>query len=221
MDHDCWNDCASLFTPKRILGNVGRPRSGQLSAIRLLTEDGLSAVHVSDGCRTASDKSRSGKLRPLAANWLAPGPFHADIVAQSPFVRNGSTMTEAGGKRTLAFVGDQLPMEDARQFNIRDADGRLLCPACGFPSFANETPYDERGGLSGAAICPCCLWEPGFDDTPGGSADAEDTILASLRNYRAKWTSDFQWRGRGRNEPPDWDAERQLAHLFEVAPNVR
>ena len=112
-------------------------------------------------------------------------------------------------------------MEDARQFNIRDADGRLLCPACGCPAFSNEAAYDDRGGLIGAAICPCCLWEPGFNDTPGASADAQDTILISLRQYRAEWSRDFQWRGRESRRPLGWGAEGQLAHLFELAPNVR
>ena len=112
-------------------------------------------------------------------------------------------------------------MIDARQFNIRDSEGHLLCPACGFPSFADEDAYDERGGLVGITICPCCLWEPGFDDGHYASAAARETILESLRAYRAGWNGRPEWRGRAAERPPTWDGERQLSHLLEVAPYVR
>lgn len=111
-------------------------------------------------------------------------------------------------------------MIDARQFNILD-DGRLLCPACGFPDYANEPAYVERGGLAGGAICPCCLWEPGFDDDAGASAGAKATILDTLRAYRSDWDGEPRWHGRLTGRPSGWDGRRQLARLFEVAPNVR
>jgi hypothetical protein len=112
-------------------------------------------------------------------------------------------------------------MIDARQFNIRDRDGRLLCPACGFPGFANQEAYDERGGLIGTAICPCCLWEPGFDDLRGSSKSVKETVLASVRAYRAHWDEEVPWLGREENKPVAWNGRTQLAHLFEIAPNVR
>lgn len=112
-------------------------------------------------------------------------------------------------------------MTDARQFNIRGPDGRLLCPACGFSGYSDEPAYDERGGVSGTALCPCCLWEPGFDDEAAASSSAGDTILASLRAYRADWRSSAAWRGREAEKPSGWDGEVQLASLFETAPNVR
>jgi len=112
-------------------------------------------------------------------------------------------------------------MEDARQFNIRDEDGHLLCPACGLPGFVCEVPYDARGGLAGSGICPCCMWEPGFDDAPPASAAAEDTILGSLRAYRAAWRVGTEWRGKAGGRPQDWDGAGQLAYLFSIAPHVR
>ncbi|HEV7306462.1 hypothetical protein [Ensifer sp.] len=112
-------------------------------------------------------------------------------------------------------------MSDSNPFNVRDLNGRLLCPACGYPDYACVPAYDTRGGLIGSAICPCCLWEPGFDDDPATSAKAEDGIVASLQTYRAAWGSALGWRGRMTEKPPGWDGERQLAHLFELAPGLR
>lgn len=112
-------------------------------------------------------------------------------------------------------------MPDGRQFNVHDSEGRLLCPACGFPGFATQPAYDERGGIIATAICPCCMWEPGFDDVPSASADARETILMSLQHYRARWTDGLLWRGRAEQQPSGWDGAAQLAQLFEIAPNVR
>lgn len=112
-------------------------------------------------------------------------------------------------------------MPDARRFNVRDPEGRLLCPACGWPGYAGEPPYSERGGLPGLAICPCCLWEPGFDDDVHASAAARGTILESLRAYRARWAGLPPWEGRDSERPSGWDGEAQLARLFEAAPHLR
>lgn len=110
---------------------------------------------------------------------------------------------------------------DAQQFNVCDEEGHLLCPSCGFPHFADEPAYDEKGGLVGVTICSCCLWEPGFDDDPAASADAGFTILGSLQRYRRKLGRPLTWQGRIVERPSDWDGERQLSYLFEVAPYVR
>lgn len=111
-------------------------------------------------------------------------------------------------------------MIDARKFNILDA-GRLLCPACGFPDYTREPAYDDQGGLAGITICSCCLWEPGFDDDPSASASAKTSILESLRTYRRGWGRKLRWQGKLAERPSNWDGTRQLARLFEVAPNVR
>jgi len=110
---------------------------------------------------------------------------------------------------------------DASQFNIRDALGRWLCPACGYPDYAGGPAYDRRGGLAGVTICPCCLWEPGFDDDPAASERAGATILESLRRYRSGWGAAAPWAGRAGEAPKGWDGALQLRRLFEVAPHVR
>lgn len=112
-------------------------------------------------------------------------------------------------------------MNDARQLNVRDGLGRLLCPACGFPGYANTPPYDARGGLIGMTICVCCMWEPGFDDAPTASALAGETVLASLRRYRSAWDDQAHWSRRDIDRPDKWDGAEQLRRLFEVAPHLR
>jgi len=111
-------------------------------------------------------------------------------------------------------------MIDILKFNIRDENGQLLCPCCGFPGFANVEAYDEHGGIIGTAICPCCLWEPGFDDVPAASADAKETVLESVCAYRAKWMQNFNWRGKLQRKPEEWSAKPQTEKLFELAPHV-
>ncbi|GGE81919.1 hypothetical protein GCM10011404_13190 [Sphingomonas prati] len=107
-------------------------------------------------------------------------------------------------------------MEGMTQFNIRDEQGLLLCPACGYPDFSYAPTYFDRGGER-MVICPCCLWEPGYDDADAHTAA---DVLTALRNYRTGWSGSASWISP--NDPPcNWDGQRQLSHLFEVAPNVR
>lgn len=112
-------------------------------------------------------------------------------------------------------------MTDARQFNIRNEAGSLLCPACGYPGYTCDPAYDENGGMIGTTICPCCLWEPGFDDNQHACASAKDTVIDSLRAHRAKWSALSAWQGRNIQKPQDWDGRQQLARLFDLAPNLR
>lgn len=109
----------------------------------------------------------------------------------------------------------------ASLFNICDESGDYLCPACGFPGYFNGTSYDERGGNAGTGICPCCHWEPGFDDDPAVSRNAKPTILGSLQAYRSGWSGSPAWSGRPDEIPEGWDGAAQLTHLFEIAPYVR
>jgi hypothetical protein len=111
-------------------------------------------------------------------------------------------------------------MIDARQFNVCDGEGKLLCPACGFPGYVDGEAYDEAGDMPGSGICPCCLWEPGFDDEPAASAAAQGTILASLQSYRASWRLTMEWRVAS-CKPEAWDGEQQLARLLTLAPHLR
>lgn len=108
-------------------------------------------------------------------------------------------------------------MDDARIFNIADRDGRFLCPACGLPGFFRGTSYDEKGGIIGTGICPCCLWEPGFDDMGFTGLG----IVESLREYRAGWGSPGpQWAGQIEAMPAGWDGRRQFEHLALLAPFI-
>ncbi len=111
--------------------------------------------------------------------------------------------------------------EDPSQFNIRTIEGKVLCPTCGLPGAFDAYCYDERGGLVGTGICPCCLWEPGFDDHPGASSKAQTTIIASIREYRRGWLlSGASWQGKLSAKPGGWDGKRQLEHLLAIAPHL-
>ncbi|WP_380783525.1 hypothetical protein [Sphingomonas sp. R86520] len=107
-------------------------------------------------------------------------------------------------------------MEGMIQFNIRDEQGMLLCPACGYPGFSFNPAYFEHGGER-IVICPCCMWEPGYDDDDASSAT---DVLNALRGYRKGWHGSALWASPN-DPPPNWDGQRQLLHLFKVAPNVR
>lgn len=107
-------------------------------------------------------------------------------------------------------------MAGLKQFNIRDERGRLLCPACGYDGGLQIPQYDDDRGLR-ISICEACLWEPGFDD---GAASTPDDVTVCLRAYRQSWSGVPPWLGSG-SRPTDWSGERQLAHLFVVAPHVR
>lgn len=112
-------------------------------------------------------------------------------------------------------------MAEALQFNIVDSHSRLLCPCCGYPGYSNVPAYDKSGGIIGLCICPCCLWEPGFDDDQMASAEANQTILESLIAYRQRWVGLKKWRGKPEIRPIDWHPETQLEQLYNAAPHVR
>jgi len=108
--------------------------------------------------------------------------------------------------------------EDPRRFNIPTVEGDYLCPACGFPGYFDGTSYDETGPLIATGICPCCSWEPGFDDDPGASG-APDSILDALRLFRRGWTSmGPAWMGDPKEIPPGWDGKAQFERLMKIAP---
>lgn len=110
-------------------------------------------------------------------------------------------------------------MADARQFNVRDGQGRLLCPCCGWADYLDAEAYDEAGAYP-AGLCPCCLWQLGFDDDPFASSAAQPTILASLHIYRAAWRQSMT-SPEVRTKPERWDGEQQLVQLLAIAPHLR
>src|SRR5579884_306734 len=98
---------------------------------------------------------------------------------------------------------------------------RYLCPVCGYDGTFQGNHYDDdEGGCIGTGIRSSCLFEPGFDDDPSASAEASDSIGASVKSYRAAWlAAGAPWRGGSSKSPPaDWKAEAQLRHLFQTAP---
>ena len=137
--------------------------------------------------------------------------------------RRRRSLTRLGPRKTIPSCGLRgSPSLDHRQFNIRNDAGQVLCPVCGWPGYFRGSSYDERGGLIATGICPSCLFEPGFDDDPGASREAEQTVPASILKYRADWVADgTPWRGRsGVGIPANWDARIQLGQLIDVAPEA-
>jgi len=110
--------------------------------------------------------------------------------------------------------------EDPMNFNIRSPEGEYLCPACGYPGYFDGSSYDESGPLIATGICPCWLWEPGYDDMPAASG-APDAILDSLREYRRGWSDGPAWMGKPEGMPPGWNGRIQFTRLLEIAPWVK
>jgi hypothetical protein len=108
----------------------------------------------------------------------------------------------------------------ASQFLITNEDGNYLCPACGLPGYFDGRQFqDDIGGVIGTGICPCCLYEPGFDDDPRASADARETIIESILFYRARWIdTGMPWYSDIVPAPAHWSATSQLEQLFVLAP---
>jgi hypothetical protein len=112
------------------------------------------------------------------------------------------------------------PLEPWR-LNIRDGCGRWLCPVCGFPGHFQGESFDRHGGVIGTGICPCCLFEPGFDDVMAASGTAGATSHETVLVYRRDWiAAGMPWRGDPANRPGGWDPRRQLDGLLEAAPEV-
>lgn len=123
-------------------------------------------------------------------------------------------------------------------FEWRPLGDRYLCPVCGLPDYFDVHAFDNRGGCIAEGICPCCFFEPGFDDDPNASANAQPTVRESIRWCRQQWISHgMPWR-RGTveerialgvydpartsdNQPEDWCPQRQLERLLSLAPDLR
>jgi hypothetical protein len=112
--------------------------------------------------------------------------------------------------------------ENPLKFNILDARGNLVCPACGEAEqfHADALPYDDQGGVIGRGICSCCYWEPGFDDNPLASDAAKHTILESLKQYRAEWIASG-YPHKSKKLALNEMGKKQLAALFEYAPYLK
>jgi hypothetical protein len=110
------------------------------------------------------------------------------------------------------------------RLNVRDGCGRFLCPVCGLAGYFRGDSFDRNGGVIGTGICPCCLFEPGFDDVMAASGSAEATSSETVLAYRSRWIGEgMKWRGdpQVRPIPEDWSGVGQLERLFTVAPELR
>lgn len=108
--------------------------------------------------------------------------------------------------------------------NVCDDSGQFLCPACGFAGYFRGNSFDQHGGVIGTGICPCCLFEPGFNDVMAASGTAEATSHETVLVYRRRWISDgMKWRGDPKvcSVPHDWSAHAQLERLLAAAPELR
>jgi hypothetical protein len=123
-------------------------------------------------------------------------------------------------------------------FEWRRLEGAFRCPVCGLPGYFGEDSFDELGGVIATGICPCCFFEPGFDDNPAASGTPEPTVLGSILACRRGWIEDgMPWRRGTRDEriatgvyderrtsddaPKDWSPTKQLETLFRLAPDLR
>jgi hypothetical protein len=119
------------------------------------------------------------------------------------------------------MTSEMTAREDPLQFNVQAAGGAWLCPCCGFPQDCGAQMYYQTGGDIGISLCPACFWEPGFDDHPGASADAQPTILGSVKAYRLAWvTAGYPWRATAFASPQGWEPQLQIAALLRLAPHL-
>ena len=79
-----------------------------------------------------------------------------------------------------------------------------LCDACGYPNLDQPQHYpDGEGSLE---ICPCCLYQPGFDDLLAASG-----LSTSPEEYRRQWLAEgAPWRSDIVPPPPGWDPCEQV-----------
>ncbi len=112
-----------------------------------------------------------------------------EAAIDEPDVINRDTQFRARAisRQEFETAWDAAQPENPLRFNVVSQAGQFLCPCCGLDGQFSRAPYRATGGVIGAGICGCCLWQPGFDDDPAASGEALPSIKASLVAYRAKW----------------------------------
>jgi hypothetical protein len=103
---------------------------------------------------------------------------------------------------------------------------RHYCPACGYSglkgppysNFGNRTivrglapPYSEHFGMPSYEVCPCCGFEFGNDDDPGGGA-----VSTSFEQYLDEWIREGCIWLDPSVKPPGWTLEAQLREATQI-----
>lgn len=81
---------------------------------------------------------------------------------------------------------------------------RYVCTVCGFPELTLPPTSDVDGGSF--EICPCCYFQPGFDDEDRGITheQARDAWIADGMPWRSQQAPPENW-----NPSLQWEAFRQ------------
>lgn len=99
----------------------------------------------------------------------------------------------------------------------------FVCPCCGYDKidvlpYSNilsvrkveglSPPYQSLLGNPSYEVCPCCHFEYGFDDNPGG-----DSKGLSFGDHLWAWVIDgMQWLDEAK-KPSNWALSEQLLNL--------
>lgn len=90
-----------------------------------------------------------------------------------------------------------------------------MCPVCGYP-YLSEPAYNVTiskdaplyDGEPSYEICPCCLFEFGYDDMDQGY---------TFEQWRQKWIDGGMVWGNGKHTPPkDWNPREQVAKVMHI-----
>jgi hypothetical protein len=97
---------------------------------------------------------------------------------------------------------------------FQSPEGQWACPVCGSPELS-QAPYTHDGG--GSFDMCSCGFEFGFDDDPGASREATDSVRENWRRWREQLLRDLRTHPTAFAEV----AERLKAIGVEVEPLSR
>ena len=92
----------------------------------------------------------------------------------------------------------------------RPAGATHVCPACGYDHLWEDPAAYGTGSLE---ICPCCLFQPGFDNNAAASGG-----VTSPAEYRADWIAEGSaWKSDLIPPPDSWDPIAQVSRVIASA----
>ena len=78
---------------------------------------------------------------------------------------------------------------------------KYTCPVCGWPEL--HQPARDESNIPSFEICPCCCFQPGYDDDSQG---------LTYEQARARWIAGgMKWWSASQPAPVEWSGSRQLA----------